>query len=451
MRMTRRVRHGIPVLAVLFLLITLNQCQVGKRNLQSLDTLRILTRNAPTTYYIGSNEEPRGFEHDLAAGFADSLGVVPKFVIINSVDGILEAMAAGEGDIAAAGLTRTDDRMERFQFGPGYFNIQQQVVYRRGGPNPDSIPDLVGLHMKVIQNSSYTERLSALQERYPGLTWEMTTALSTEELMRHVVRGSLDVTVADANIIRINQRYYPELRVAFPISETQQLAWILSERVPGLEDAVHSWFEEIRSSGQLAVVRERYYGHATIFDYVDIRAFHRRIESRLPRYEPLFRQAAGESGLPWTLLAAQSYQESHWRAHAISPTGVRGLMMLTQITARSLGVTNRLDPKQSVMGGAEYMLRLLNRLPDGIPERQQIRFALAAYNVGMGHLRDARTLAERLGHDPDRWQNMEEVLPLLSHREYYTTLKYGYARGTEPVRYVNRVLNYRDILENSLQ
>lgn len=421
------------------------------RSIASMDTLTILTRNAPTTYYIGPNEDPRGFEYELASAFAETLGMEPKFVLVNSVSDILSAMAENRGTIAAAGITRTESREERFQFGPAYFDVQQQVIYRRNGPSPDSIPDLIDMDIAVIKQSSYIERLKSLKTRLPELTWKISENLSTEELMQQVAAGSLDATVADANIVAINQRYYPELRVAFPISETQRLAWILNDNVDGLQEALESWLHDYHESGQLAILKQRYYGHTTIFDYVDLRAFHRRIQSRLPRYEDLFHSAARQYQLSWSLLAAQAYQESHWRPDARSPTGVRGMMMLTRITAKSLGVTNRLDPEQSIMGGAEYLHQMISRLPDVIPENEKIRFALAAYNVGMGHLRDARKLAERLRRNPNRWGEMKDVLPLLAHREYYTTLQYGYARGTEPVRYVRRVLNYRDILENEIQ
>lgn len=435
----------------LLAVLSMMNCSRSRNQFTALDTLYVLTRNAPTTYYIGSNEEPQGFEYDLLKSFADSMGMIPKFIVKHSIADIFASMETGQYALATAGITKTDERLAQYDFGPTYFKVQQQVVHRRNGPSPDSIPDLIGLDLKVIDESSYTERLLALQQQYPALSWSVTTALSTEELMEKVAAGSLDVTIADANIVSINQRYYPELRVAFPISETQELGWLLNPDIPGLQTALDNWFEGFRDSGNLANIRERYYGHTIIFDYVDLRAFHRRIESLLPRYREYFQTAAADYDLPWPLLAAQAYQESHWRRTARSPTGVRGIMMLTRITAKSLGVANRLDTQKSIRGGARYLRQIMNRLSDAIPERQKIRFALAAYNVGWGHLMDAQRLAERLGKDPNSWNDIAEVLPLLSHKKYYTTLPYGYARGTEPVRYVHRVLNYRDILENEIR
>ena len=225
---------------------------------------------------------------------------------------------------------------------------------------------------------------------------------------------------------------------------------MLAPKWAGLADELEDWFDNIEDNGFLDSWRERYFGHVEIFDYVDIRAFHRRIKHRLPKYKKTFVKAAEKYKLPWTLLAAQGYQESHWRDNAKSPTGVRGIMMLTLNTAKSVGVKSRLDPVQSIYGGAKYLRRMIKRIPDSVHEDDRVWYALAAYNVGFGHLRDARTLAERLGKNPDRWVDLKEVLPLLAQKQYYKTLKYGYARGTEPVRYVQRIRNYRQVLEQDV-
>ncbi len=195
----------------------------------------------------------------------------------------------------------------------------------------------------------------------------------------------------------------------------------------------------------------KYYGFFKVFDYVDTRVFLRRVEQRFPKYREYFRQAAEEHDLDFTLLAAQAYQESHWRPRASSPTGVRGIMMLTRPTARAMGVKNRLDPRQSIFGGARYLARMKERFSDAVQEPDRTWLALAAYNVGRAHLHDAQKLARRQGVSPHHWRDMKEVLPLLSQARYYRDLKYGYARGTEPVRYVRHIREYRHILEQELE
>ena len=179
----------------------------------------------------------------------------------------------------------------------------------------------------------------------------------------------------------------------------------------------------------------------------EIKTFLRHIETRLPHYRDEFQQAEKATGVPWTLLASVAYQESKWNRHAVSPTGVRGLMMLTRSTANALGIRNRLDPAKSISGGARYLSYLHKRVPSEIRMPDRMFVALAAYNVGFGHMKDARVLAEQLGKDSTKWDDLKEVLPLLSQKEYYEDLPHRYARGWEPVHYVKRIRAYRKILQ----
>jgi membrane-bound lytic murein transglycosylase F len=183
----------------------------------------------------------------------------------------------------------------------------------------------------------------------------------------------------------------------------------------------------------------------------DTQIFLRHVKTRFPRYREEFKRAAEAQGIPWTLLAAQAYQESRWNRNAMSSTGVRGLMMLTRATASDLGVENRLDPKKSITGGAQYLAELHRRIPKQVSEPDRTFLALAAYNVGMGHVKDARILASRLEKDPNKWHDLKTVLPLLSKKKYYKTLPHRYARGWEPVHYVKRIRAYRILLEHLLE
>lgn len=419
-------------------------------SIRSEGELVILTRNAPTIYYVG-RDGLAGPEYDMTAAFAESLGVEPRYRVMDSVDEILSALRKGDGHIAAAGLTHTDVRTDHFLTGPAYQTVRQQVVCRRGGKRPKTVEALTDVELVVVARSSYAERLTELKKNHPQLTWRETEDADTEDLLARVWRRKFDCTVADSNIVSINRRYHPELVVTFDLTKPEPLVWYMVPGAESLKSQVQSWFSQFRARGQLADVLERYYGFVDLFDYVDTRRFVRAVRKRLPRYRELFEQAGKEYGLKWTLLAAQSYQESHWRPRAKSPTGVRGLMMLTLRTADELGVDNRLEPKQSVFGGARYLADLRDRLPEEIDEPDRTWIALAAYNVGMGHIYDARRLAEGLGKDPNTWTDLKEVLPLLSRKRYYKTLKYGYARGNEPVRYVSRIRNFEDMLVRRLR
>ena len=410
--------------------------------------LRVATRNAPTTYYHGPLGS-KGFEYDLAKDFADYLNVDLEVIVYDSIADILEAVKTQQVDLAAAGITKTNARLKSFLFGPTYQEIEQQVICNREHKAPKKITDLANRDIHVISQSSYVERLKELAKTYPALKWTEHKNTSTEALIHQVANGDIECVISDSNIVKLNQRYFPNLKTGLSITDKQSLAWVINKDSATLKQVLNDWFVQYKALNQLSLLEQHYYYYVPIFDYVNIRALHRRIESRLPKYQPFFEQAAEQHDLNWILLAAQSYQESHWNPKAKSPTGVRGMMMLTLPTAKQVGIKSRIDAEQSINGGAIYMSSLIGRLPESIPDRTRIWYGLAAYNIGMGHLYDARNLARKLGKNPDSWDDMQEVLPLLANKKYYSRLRYGYARGSEPVEYVKRVRHYRDILEKS--
>ncbi len=213
-----------------------------------------------------------------------------------------------------------------------------------------------------------------------------------------------------------------------------------------LLQAVNDFFRTAQEDGTFGRIYQRYYAPAAIFDYVDIKKFHQRIQARLPKYEAIIREEAKKFGFDWRLIAAVIYQESHFDPNATSYTDVRGLMQVTQDTAREMGIANRLNPQQSIHAGVKYLYRQYRRFEHMTNHEQRIRFALASYNIGYGHVRDAQRLAQKQGLNPDIWSSMQKTLPLLRKPKYYTQTRYGYARGTEPVRYVKRIFSYYDIL-----
>ncbi len=435
----------------LVLILLLTSCGNNPSETKLPDELVVVSRNAPTTWYQGK-DELLGPEYDLIQSFAEYYKIPFRLESVDSIGEVLEWMQQGKAHIAA-GLTDTEKRRaEGFLFGPQYYEVQQQVVCRRAnGKLPRKIEDLIGKNIQVIADSSYVELLHQIKQQHPRIRWQEVEDMGTEQLLELVWQKKIDCVLADSNIVSINRRYYPELVVAFPISESQPLAWIINSKWPQLEGYIEDWLNHITESGQLAVIQEKYYGHVEIFDYVDMRKFIRRIKTLLPKYRTEFEQAAIKYKLDWTLLAAQSYQESHWNARAKSPTGVRGMMMLTLNTARQMGVKSRLDAHQSIQGGAKYMARMIGRIPDSVEGEDRIWLALASYNVGFAHLRDALSLAPEIGKNPDYWVDVKELLPLLSQKKFYKKLKYGYARGLEPVEYVQRIRDYQQVLIQQLK
>jgi membrane-bound lytic murein transglycosylase F len=298
-----------------------------------------------------------------------------------------------------------------------------------------------------VAGSSHAEHLADLQSEYPDLVWQEVQDVDSEELLVLVWQQLIDYTVADSTELTISRRFYPELRPAFAVSEAEPLAWAFARNGDdSLYNKAVEFFASITEDGSLDQLIERYYGHIADFDYVGTRRYQAHIQQRLPAYRELFQEVAEEYGLDWRLLAAVGYQESHWNPDAVSPTGVRGLMMLTRAAAKDLDIEDRLDPEQSIRGGARYLHNMLQRIPERIPEPDRTWLALAAYNVGLGHLEDARILTQKNKGDWDKWIDVKENLPLLSKKKWYQQTRYGYARGREPVRYVENVRSYYDIL-----
>ena len=420
-----------------------------KKKIKNKKELTVLIRNSPSVYYVGV-DGPTGFEYDLVKAIADSLEMQLNLKILYNVHDILNAIDDGEADLAASAITITTKRKKQYLFTNPYQTVQQMVIYKRGHDYPKDIADLSNFQIVVSKNSSYDQRLKALKKEYPDLTWETTDELSTEQILQQVWEGIVECTIADNNLFAINRRYFPGLKSAIPISEDQSLGFVINKKNKLLLKYINLWLDDFEKQKQMAMLRDRYYGHINIFNYVDISSFHKRIDTRLSKYENLFKKAGQKNDIPWKLLAAQAYQESQWNPEAVSPTGVRGIMMLTKRTAESLGISNRLNPSASILGGAKYLKRLEKIVPENFIDEDKMFYSLAAYNVGMGHMQDAEDLAEKLGYNNNTWEGLKKALPLLSNKRYYKTLKYGYARGTEPVRYINRIQNYTEILEQKL-
>ena len=408
--------------------------------------LIVLTLESPTTYHLDQNGEPEGYEVALVRDFAQELGVSVRYEPQRNLRQLLANISAGRGHIASGGITVTQAREADITFGPAYKTVTEQLVCRRGGPRIESIEDLAGVDIAVVQGSSYVETLQVLRADHSGLEWRTVDAPSALPLLEQVQAETLDCTVADSTLVAHARLRFPELLTPLDLSEERSLALVLPTDTR-LADALNAWSERLHETGLLERLDQRWYGATQQFDYVDTARFIRRLEDRLPALRPYFEAAAEETGIDWRWLAAQAYQESHWDEDAVSATGVRGIMMLTLPTANELGVEDRTDPAQSIAGGARYLRELMDRLPEDVQGRDRLFLALSAYNIGMGHLYDARRLAERQALEKGRWGDVRKVLPLLSDPEHYRTLPRGYARGHEPVRYVANIRRYRILLD----
>lgn len=448
------VHHRLPatllasttavVIAVVAVLVALARAPTSLDRILERGHITVLTQNTQHTYYV-TRGEPAGFEYELAAAFARHLDV-DLAVETRPWSALIPALLGGEGDFIAASLTETATRRRNLAFSDPYLIVRQQLVVHVTRRDVRTLADLNGMRVQVRAGTSYAERMRELIAG--GLQAELVLHADrpTEDLIRAVAAREIEATVADTHVARLNRRYYPDVRLAFPLSGPEPLSWAVRPEDTSLRREMNRFLADIKETGRFDRIYDRYYGNTEVFDYVDIKTFHERIETRLPRYESIFRREASRHGFDWRLIAAMAYQESHYHPLATSYTGVRGLMQLTEATAADLGIANRLDPEQSIRGGVAYLHWLTGRFSDIPDERDRLLFSLAAYNVGYGHVRDAQELARKRGLPAAEWQSLERVLPLLSNPTYYRTLTHGYARGTEPVRYVNRILEYYDIL-----
>lgn len=412
-----------------------------------LGELRVVTRDSPTAFVDGP-DGPSGPEFDLAQAFADELGVSLVIETVQSVAEVIPALTAGNAHMAAAGLSITDSRREFVDFGHPYESVDMHLIYKLGTGKPRSIEDILDRPIEVVASTSHVDMLNSLQEIYPALNWSENADVEVADLLAKVAAGDIDLTIANSTEFDIQRHFYPDLRVALDLEIGISLAWAFpKQHGESLLSRADDFLIAADRGGQLAQVKDRYYGHTDQFDYVGTRNFIRHYESRLPRYREFFEEAGRQSDVDWRLLAAIGYQESHWRSGAVSPTGVRGIMMLTEDTANYLGLDDRLDPKNSIFGGARYYARQTERVADSVGEPDRTWMALAAYNVGFNHIKDARQIAEWQGGDPDTWVDISKALPLLAQRKWYTKVPFGYARGWEPVLYVNNIRSYYNILK----
>ncbi|MBV1881469.1 MAG: membrane-bound lytic murein transglycosylase MltF [Pseudomonadales bacterium] len=422
---------------------------------QQMGVLTVVTRSSPALYFHDAgNAQGSGFEYELAKQFAEEIGVTLVMEEQQTLGGVLDAVKDKRANLAAAGLSITRERNKDFHFTTPYQRITQRLIYRSGsGYNhsnaPKNISDLIGKRIVVMAHSSHAERLAILKKAHPNLEWVAKDNIDSAELIQLVFEHEFDFTIIDSNEFAAHQALMPELTAAFDIGEPESVAWAFDRTEDdSLYLAADDFLANINTDGRLEALKERFFGHINRqFNYVGARRLLRHMDKRLPEFEKYFKDAAAQEGLDWRLLAAVSYQESLWDPKAISPTGVRGLMMLTLKTAKEMNIANRSDPQQSIEGGAAYLKTIIKRIPSEITEPHRTWMALASYNAGYGHIKDARKITEIQGDDKNSWFDVKERLPLLQQPEYYKYTRFGYARGGKqaPI-YVENIRRYYDVL-----
>lgn len=382
------------------------------------------------------------FESDLVTLFAKHLNVRVRLVKQTS-DEAVATLLAGDAHLVAGFRSRSNPSL---RYSSGYHKLDERVVCN--GNTPRRLDELTLREIVVARESAQEAALRKLREEHEELAWESRKGSSPIELLETLARGEIDCTVANEEQITTMRNYYPEIGSGLSLNLDSDMSWAISaEGDEALLEEIDRFLAESRKNRTLHHAIDRHYGHNDRLGPIDVTAFIEDTRAVLPHYRQWFQDAADLTGIDWRLIAALAYRESRWDPNATSYTNVRGLMMLTEVTADRMGVENRLDARESIMAGARYLQLLKEQLPLRISEQNRLWMALAAYNQGMGHLEDARILTLQRGLNPDVWADVKRVMPLLSQPEYYENTKYGQARGGEAVIHVETVRLYHDMLK----
>ena len=415
-----------------------------------------ITSYSATSYFIYKGQ-PMGFQYELLTRLAERLGLDVEIVLAKDLDEIFAMLERGDGDLVAYGLTVTKSRAENLDFAEHYATTRQVLVQRK----PDNWRDmkrheidaqlvrnqidLIGKPVHVRKGSSYIERLENLSAEVGGdiRIIEAGADVTTEDLIARVAAGSIEYTVADEHIALINKARHSNVDVETPISFPQRLAWAVRKNAPQLLEAVNAWVIEARGTAEFAVIRNRY--------FKEHRAFRERMKSdyfidvdggAISEYDDLLRERAAVIPWDWRLLASLIYQESGFDPDAESWAGAVGLMQLLPRTGEAYGAKNLRDPIENVTAGTNYLKYLNEQWAEVRDAQERVKFVLASYNVGDGHVEDAQRLAVKYGKDPGRWDSVAAYMVKLSDERFFNddAVEHGYCRGEETVDYVNEIL-----------
>lgn len=412
--------------------------------------LRMITRNNAMTYFIHRGVQV-GFEYDLMKKFAKEQGLRLETVIPPSHADLIPYLIEGKGDIIAAAMTIDEARRVQAAFTVPYLTVGEVVVVHTREDSITGPKDLAGRTVHVRTSSSFYRTLTAMQEVIDSLTIVgLPDDTETEEILLGVEEGKYDITLCDANLLEVEQAYGRPLKAAFSIKPTT-LGWAVRESNAQLLNNLNTFIGQLDRSRYYNMLKNQYFNNTrTIAKARD--SLRVDISGQLSPYDNLVKKYATQYTQDWRLTVAQMYQESRFDPNAVSWAGALGLMQVMPSTGLQLGFTDLKKPDQGIHAGAKYMYQLINRFDPEIPMNARVRFALASYNVGYGHVLDARRLATEKGWDPNRWfGHVEQAMRLLQKPEYYTRARYGYCRGGQPVHYVRNIQDYYDAYVATLQ
>ena len=409
-----------------------------------------------TTYFIYRGEI-MGFEYDLLKRLEDYLQIKVNITVLPSIEESIRLLNKGEVDIIAYPLTINKERQKIIGFTDHYITQTQILVQRK----PDNWRDmklheiektllrdqvdLIGKEVHVLNHSSYIDALESLSEQIGGdiNIIEDEPSVDTEQLIKNVAEGVYDYTISDENIAYVNKSYYPILDIETPVSFPRRIAWAIRLNAPELRDTINFGIQRLKRQGMINIIYDKYFRSSRNAKKIADSDYSSFSGGNLSPYDDLIKKNAKRIDWDWRLLAAMVYQESKFDPNTTSWAGAKGLLQMMPATAKEQGVTNRASPEQSLRGGTDYILWIEKQWQSKVEYKdEQLKFIMASYNVGLGHVYDACALTEKVGGDPKLWADVRLSLLKLSNRKYYNdpVVKLGYARGSEPVNYVDDIL-----------
>jgi membrane-bound lytic murein transglycosylase F len=411
------------------------------QQMTDLPTLKVLILRHPLSYSSRSKKMSQGIDHDLLADFAKSYGKKIEFKAYRNEDDLIAAFNAGVGHIAAGRFPRAFGESHSAVLGPDYESASLSVFCQKKlGVSNEA--DLNGRQIVSFERNKNVVSHLDLEKKIPKARIQVWLNGSTARAFSEIEDSKADCLITNNKEGLFHLKEFSQIEFKFKLKDNFSLNWMIDEKHSYLSSMMRSWIQRASREGRVEKIYEQYRIYSEELTQSDIEIFKIRTKSRLPSYISLFKQAGAKYGLPWELVAAVCYQESHWDPTARSFTGVKGLMQITQSTADYLGIEDIHDPEENILGGARYLKKLVKFFPEEISFNDRVILALAAYNIGIGHLQDAFALANGIGKNPHHWNQLKEVLPKLAKNEYYKNTVYGQARGAETVEYVEKTKAY---------
>ncbi len=406
--------------------------------IEDAGVLRVITSNNPASYFLWRGEL-MGFDYDLISEFARQRGLRVSIIVRDGQESMYKALTEGYGDVIAAAVTRTDERVDRgWQFSRRYLLITEQFVGDQDSKVITEVEALAGKTIAVNPEHSYYQTLLALQQQGIALKIAIVANATAEMLMNAVAAGEYDLTLVDSHLVAMETTFRDDLKVVLDLGEAKEIGWVVRKDQPKLLAELNRFIGKHYRGLHYNVTWNKYFAEPKFIG--QYRA--QRLEPGKPisPWDDLVRQHSSEQIRDWRLLVSQMYQESRFDPKAKSHAGALGLMQVMPRTAAQFGYSNLYEPETNIAASLAFLEWLDDRFPDSLPLEERIYFSLAAYNAGHAHVHDARRLARKLGKDPNKWfGHVEDAMLLLSRPEYYRHARFGYVRGAEPVNYVRDI------------